>query len=81
MHASAVIGMACDSRGEQALAYVELEEGAAFDEAVLRQHCREGMAGFKVPKEIRQLDQLPRNPTGKIQRRALKADCVPRDMG
>ena len=81
VHASAVIGMACDSRGEQALAYVELEEGAAFDEAALRQHCREGMAGFKVPKEIRQLDQLPRNPTGKIQRRALKADCVPRDMG
>lgn len=71
VHASAVIGALCTSRGEQAVAFVELEEGAEFDANALRQHCREGMAGFKVPKEFRHLDKLPRNPTGKIQRRSL----------
>ena len=73
VHASAVIGVPCPSRGEQALAFVELEDGAAFDEGALRQHCRDGMAGFKVPKEIRPIETLPRNPTGKILRRELKA--------
>jgi len=73
VHASAVIGRSDDSRGEVAIAFVELEEDAQFDEAALKQHCRDGMAGFKVPKEIRLIDKLPRNPTGKIQRRALQA--------
>ncbi len=71
VHASAVIGEPCSSRGEQAVAFVELEESARFDPDDLRRHCREGMASFKVPKDIRHLDKLPRNPTGKIQRRAL----------
>ena len=74
VHASAVIGRPDDSRGEVPIAFVELEEGASFDEAALRKHCRDGVAGFKVPKEIRHLEKLPRNPTGKIMRRALSPD-------
>ncbi|MEE9404474.1 MAG: AMP-binding protein [Algisphaera sp.] len=74
VHASAVIGRADGTRGEVAVAFVELEEDSEFDEKALRQYCRDGMAGFKVPKDIRLLDKLPRNPTGKIQRRELKAD-------
>ena len=74
VHASAVIGKQDGSRGEVAIAFVELEEGAEFDEAALKAHCRENMAQFKVPKEVRLLEKLPRNPTGKIMRRALSAD-------
>jgi long-chain acyl-CoA synthetase len=74
VHASAVIGLHDPSRGEVALAFVELEEDAAFDEIALRTHCREHLARYKVPREIRVLDELPRNPTGKIMRRALSAD-------
>ncbi|MEM7626912.1 MAG: AMP-binding protein [Planctomycetota bacterium] len=74
VHASAVVGRKDGSRGEVAIAFVELEEGAEFDAAALRQHCRDGMAPFKVPKEVRHLAQLPRNPTGKILRRELSAD-------
>ena len=44
--ASAVIGAADESRGETALAFVEINEGFAFDEAALRAHCREHMAQF-----------------------------------
>ena len=71
VHASAVIGMQDESRGEVALAFVELEKDAEFDDKLLRAHCREFLPQYKVPREIRQLDELPRNPTGKIMRREL----------
>lgn len=76
VHASAVIGMMDPSRGEVALAFVELEEGAEFDEKELRSHCRKSLGQFKVPREIRVLDELPRNATGKIQRRALGVETA-----
>ena len=71
---SAVIGVQDPSRGELPLAFVELVEGAIFDETALRTHCREHLAPFKVPREIRQLAKLPRNPTGKIVRRDLTVE-------
>ena len=70
--ASAVIGVMDESRGEVAVAFVELKEGAAFDEVSLRKFCREHLPQFKVPRDIRHIDKLPRNPTGKIMRRELK---------
>ncbi len=72
--ASAVIGSTDESRGEVALAFVELEDDATFDERGLRAHCRERLAQYKVPREIRCLDRLPRNPTGKIMRRELSVE-------
>jgi long-chain acyl-CoA synthetase len=69
---SAVIGKQDDSRGEVAVAFVELHEDSEFEESAVRSYCREHLAGYKVPKEIRVLDALPRNPTGKIMRRDLK---------
>ena len=71
---SAVIGMQDGMRGEVALAFVELKEGATFDESALKSFCRESIAGFKVPRDIRVLKELPRNPTGKIMRRKLSVD-------
>lgn len=69
--ASAVIGIPDESRGEIPVAFVELAEGATFDELALRAWCREHLAQFKVPREVRHLDPLPRNATGKIMRRSL----------
>jgi long-chain acyl-CoA synthetase len=68
---SAVIGMQDGSRGEVALAFVELKEGEVFDGQAIRAHCREHLAQFKVPREIRHIEALPRNATGKIVRRQL----------
>ena len=68
----AVIGLPDDSRGEVPIAFVELVDGADFDEKQCRQFCRESLPAFKIPKRISVLDELPRNPTGKIQRRVLK---------
>ena len=59
-------------RGEVPIAFVELNEGATFDERELLGWCRERLAGYKVPRDIRRVDALPRNATGKIMRRELK---------
>lgn len=72
--ASAVIGVPDTSRGELPLAFVELVDDASFDDAAIRSFCRNEIAQFKVPREIRRLEALPRNPTGKIQRRQLTPD-------
>ncbi len=74
VHDSAVIGVQDPSRGEIPLAFIELAEDQTFDETGLRSYCRERLAQFKVPRDIRVLASLPRNPTGKIQRRELSAD-------
>ena len=74
VHACAVIGMKDESRGELPLAFIELADDAEFDETALRSHCRERIAQYKVPREIRVLKELPRNPTGKILRRELSPD-------
>jgi acyl-CoA synthetase (AMP-forming)/AMP-acid ligase II len=64
-------------RGELPVAFVELREQAdgskaMFNEKELLAWCRARLAGYKVPDEIRVLDALPRNPTGKVMRRELK---------
>lgn len=72
--ASAVVGMHDDLRGEQVLAFVQLEEDANADETELRSLCRDRLAPYKVPRDIRRLHAMPRNPTGKILRRELSVD-------
>lgn len=71
---SAVIGKSDGLRGEVPIAFVELVEAEDFDEQSVRNWCRESLAQFKVPREVRVMDFLPRNPTGKILRRALKVE-------
>ncbi len=76
--ASGVIGVADDLRGELPVAFVELREGALFDEKALLAHCRASLAGYKVPDRIVALESLPKNPTGKIMRRELR-QYLPKD--
>ncbi|MBI1335604.1 MAG: AMP-binding protein [Phycisphaera sp.] len=71
---SAVIGQQDPLRGETPVAFIEVNEGCDFNEVELRDWCRERLAQFKVPREIRRVDALPRNPTGKVLRRQLKAE-------
>jgi fatty-acyl-CoA synthase len=40
----------------------------------LADHCRARLAGFKVPKELIIRDSLPRNPSGKVLKRILRAE-------
>jgi acyl-CoA synthetase (AMP-forming)/AMP-acid ligase II len=45
----------------------------AFEEAALIEHCRGRLAGFKVPKRVIIIDEMPRNASGKILKRDLRA--------
>ncbi|MGD9688765.1 MAG: class I adenylate-forming enzyme family protein [Phycisphaerales bacterium] len=75
---SGVIGTSDPMRGELPLAFVELKEGERFDQQSILTHCRGRLAGYKVPTEVRHLEALPRNPTGKVMRRELKALANPK---
>lgn len=69
---SGVVGMKDPMRGEQPVAFVELKEGETFDAQSIITWCRSKLAGYKVP-EVRHLEALPRNATGKVLRRELRA--------
>ncbi|MEZ6242845.1 MAG: AMP-binding protein [Phycisphaerales bacterium] len=73
VHASGVVGESDPMRGEVPVAFVEAEPGATIDEQALLRHCRDRLAGYKVPRRVIVLESLPRNPTGKILRRELTA--------
>ena len=70
----AVIGMPDARWGETPVAIVVLGEGAVLELAALTDHCRARLAGFKVPKQLIIRDSLPRNPSGKVLKRVLRAE-------
>ncbi len=70
----AVIGAPDAQWGEKPIAVVVLREGAQLDEARLIAHCRARLAGFKTPKGLVIRSALPRNPSGKILKRVLRAE-------
>jgi long-chain acyl-CoA synthetase len=71
---AAVVGAPDAYRGETVIAFVSAEAGATLDVAALAAFCRERLAAFKQPQEIRVLDELPKTATGKITRNTLKQD-------
>ncbi|HEX4902541.1 MAG TPA: AMP-binding protein [Acidimicrobiales bacterium] len=67
-----VFGVEDDQYGQRLAAFVVLEDGADLDEAAVKAHVRSNLAGYKVPRSVTFLDELPRNPTGKVLKRALR---------
>ena len=69
----AVIGVPDEKWGEAVKAMVVLKEGASADPADLIAFARSRIAGYKCPKSVDFIPALPRNPSGKILRRELRA--------
>ena len=58
--------------GHRLRAFVVKVEGASVDEDVIKAYVKDNLARYKVPREVIFLDELPRNPTGKILKRELR---------
>ncbi|HXO12458.1 MAG TPA: hypothetical protein VN871_08855, partial [Mycobacterium sp.] len=48
------------------------KDNADLDEDTVKKHVKDQLAKYKVPREVVFLDELPRNPTGKILKRELR---------
>lgn len=60
-----VVGVTDDRWGERVAAVVSTREGAALDLADLQAHCRDALAGYKVPRAMFLVDEVVRAPSGK----------------
>jgi len=69
----AVIGVPDDKWGEAVKALIVPAAGAAIEAADVVAWARERIAAYKAPKSIDFIDALPRNPSGKVLRRELRA--------
>ncbi|MBF4161376.1 fatty acyl-CoA synthetase [Nocardioides acrostichi] len=68
----AVIGTPDDRWIEAVTAFVVLKDGHDADEAALIEHSRGRLAGYKRPKSVRFVGELPRNQSGKLLKRVLR---------
>ena len=75
----AVIGVPDDTWGEAVTAFIGLKEGASLEYADLKNWCEGRMSSYKIPKDIKLVDALPRNAMGKVNKKQLVADLFPAD--
>jgi fatty-acyl-CoA synthase len=69
---AAVVGVPDARWGEVPKAFVVVRTGASVSADALTAHCATRLAKFKVPKHVEFVDELPRNPSGKILKRELR---------
>lgn len=68
----AVVGVPDSKWGETPKAYVVLKPDSSLSEDAILEHCKNKLAKFKVPKQVEFIDELPRNPSGKVLKRNLR---------
>jgi long-chain acyl-CoA synthetase len=68
---AAAVGIPDASYGQEILAAVVVKPGAAVTEAELRAFCERELGRYKTPKTFRFLEELPKGPSGKVQRLKL----------
>ena len=69
----AVIGVEDEQFGQRLKAFVVPKPGKKPSQDALKSYVKENLARYKVPREVVFLDELPRNPTGKVVKRELAA--------
>jgi acyl-CoA synthetase (AMP-forming)/AMP-acid ligase II len=72
VHEVACIGVDDEDYGQRLSAFVVLEDGQEASADELKKHVKSNLAGYKVPRDVQFLDELPRNATGKVLKRELE---------
>ena len=70
---AAVIGVDDDEFGKRLAAFVVVADGRELSADEVREFVKDNLARYKVPRDVDFLDALPRTPTGKVLKRALRA--------
>lgn len=73
---AAVVAREDEMLGEVPVAFVAMRPGISPAPDQMLAHCRSHLAAYKVPAAITVLDELPKGPTGKILRRALRPQTI-----
>jgi fatty-acyl-CoA synthase len=68
---AAVIGVDDEKFGQRLKAFIVTSSGKDVSEDEVKGYIKENLARYKVPREVEFLDELPRNPTGKVLKREL----------
>jgi long-chain acyl-CoA synthetase len=71
----AVIGLPDEKSGERVTAYVVPRQGATLTPEQVREHCRQFLTGYKVPRHVELRTELPKTNVGKVLRRALREEA------
>ncbi len=69
---AAVLGIPSDEYGEEVAAAIALKAGASTSPEELRSYVKEQVAGYKYPRKVWLVDDLPKGPTGKILKREIE---------
>ena len=73
---AAVIGLKDDEWGEIVTAVISTRSGREVTEQELIDFCKASLAGYKKPRKVFFLDELPKNPSGKILKRVLRENLA-----
>ncbi len=68
----AVVGVDDDTMGQRLKAVVVLQDGQDWDEDGVKGYVKDNLARYKVPRDVEFIDELPRNPTGKVLKKDLR---------
>jgi fatty-acyl-CoA synthase len=71
-----VIGVPSEKYGEEVMAWVRVRPGAALDAAALAAYCRDKIAGYKVPRWFKLVNEFPMTVTGKVQKFRMREMAI-----
>jgi acyl-CoA synthetase (AMP-forming)/AMP-acid ligase II len=75
------VGLPDEKWGERVVAVVVPKPGVELSEEGVIAHCRELIAGYKVPKQVRFVDSLPLTASNKVLKRALRDEMLKTAIG